>query len=143
MTTQSALEARFQVRLCNRWQARRSHDCEPGRVWYARPRRTVPILLGFEWFSVDLGGPWESLLHGWILLGALGAAVAIPSAPGFIGPYQLAFTAVLVPFGVAKATALAMGVVVWFIFWLTLTAQGLLYVVMGRSVLFEPAKRSQ
>ena len=98
---------------------------------------TVPILLGFEWFSVDLGGPWESLVHAWILLGALGAAVAIPSAPGFIGPYQLAFTAVLVPFGVAKATALAMGVVVWFIFWLILTGQGLLYLAVSRSNLFE------
>lgn len=102
---------------------------------------TAPILLGFYWFGVHLGGPWESVVHAWILLGALGAAVAIPSAPGFIGPYQLAFTAVLVPFGVAKATALAMGVVVWFIFWLTLTVQGLLYLALGRSDLFELRRR--
>ena len=104
---------------------------------------TLPILLGFEWFGVDLGGPWENLVRAWILLGALGAAVAIPSAPGFIGPYQLAFTLVLVPFGVAKATALAMGVVVWFIFWLVLTLQGLVYVALARSDLFEPTGGEQ
>jgi uncharacterized membrane protein YbhN (UPF0104 family) len=104
---------------------------------------TAPILLGFEFFDVDLGGPWETVVHAWILLGALGAAVAIPSAPGFIGPYQLAFTAVLVPFGVAKTTALAMGIVVWFIFWLTLTAQGLAYLARGRVNLFELRRRPQ
>ena len=104
---------------------------------------TAPILLGFYFFDVHLGGPWETVVHAWILLGALGAAVAIPSAPGFIGPYQLAFTAVLVPFGVAKATALAMGVVVWFIFWLTLTAQGAVYLALGRVSLFELSRRSQ
>ena len=98
---------------------------------------TGPILLGFESFGIDLGGAWETLVHAWILLGALGAAVAIPSAPGFIGPYQLAFTAVLVPFGVAKATALAMGIVVWFVFWLTLTVQGLVYLALGRASRFE------
>ena len=98
---------------------------------------TIPILLGFEFFGAQLGGPWETVLHAWILLGALGAAVSIPSAPGFIGPYQLAFTAVLVPFGVGKPTALAMGIVVWFIFWLTVTLQGLVYVALGRVGLFE------
>jgi uncharacterized membrane protein YbhN (UPF0104 family) len=76
-------------------------------------------------------------------LGALGAAVAIPSAPGFIGPYQLAFTAVLVPFGVAKATALAMGIVVWWAFWLTLTFQGLVYLALGKASVFELRRRPE
>ena len=98
---------------------------------------TAPILLGFSAFGIDLGGPGVTLVYAWILLGALGAAVAIPSAPGFIGPYQLAFTAVLVPFGVVKPTALALGVVVWVIFWLTFTVQGLLYLGLGRGGSFE------
>ncbi|MDE0886531.1 MAG: lysylphosphatidylglycerol synthase transmembrane domain-containing protein [Myxococcota bacterium] len=98
---------------------------------------TAPILLGFYFFGIEMGGPLDTLVHAWILLGAVGAAVAIPSAPGFIGPYQLAFTAVLVPFGVAKPTALALGVVVWLIFWLTLTAQGLLYAAFSPGEGFE------
>jgi uncharacterized membrane protein YbhN (UPF0104 family) len=94
---------------------------------------TGPLLIGLWAFGIDVGGPRETLLTSWVLLGAIGVAVAIPSAPGFIGPYQLAFTAVLVRFGVDPARALAMGVVVWFIFWVTLTAQGLL-VLRGRSL---------
>ncbi len=86
---------------------------------------TGPVLIGFWAFGVDLGSPLETLFISWILLGAEAAAVALPSAPGFIGPYQLAFKAVLVPFGVDPATALAMGVLVWFTFWLGFTLQGL------------------
>lgn len=85
---------------------------------------TGPILVAFWAFGVDLGSPSETLFAAWILLGAVGAAVAIPSAPGFIGPYQLAFKAVLVRFGIDPATALAMGVLAWFAFWLCLTLQG-------------------
>ena len=85
---------------------------------------TAPFLLGFWAFRLDLGSFWESLLSSWVLLGAVGVAVALPSAPGFIGPYQLAFKAVLIRFGVDPATALAMGIVVWFVFWLSMTLQG-------------------
>ena len=85
---------------------------------------TAPFLLGFWAFGVDLGSFWDSLLSSWVLLGAVGVAVALPSAPGFIGPYQLAFKAVLVRFGIDPATAFAMGIVVWFIFWLSMTLQG-------------------
>ena len=85
---------------------------------------TAPFLLGFWAFGVEMGSFWESLLSSWVLLGAVGVAVALPSAPGFIGPYQLAFKAVLVRFGIDPATAFAMGIVVWFIFWLSMTLQG-------------------
>ena len=110
-------------------------------IWFVTG--TAPILLGFASFGVELGGAWDSLVHAWVLLGALGAAVAIPSAPGAIGPYQLAFTAVLVPFGVAKPTALAMGIVIWWIFWLTVTLQGLIYLALGRLSLFEFPRRPE
>ncbi len=42
-----------------------------------------------------------------ILLSALGLSSAIPSTPGYIGPYQFAAVAVLVPFGFSQAEALA------------------------------------
>lgn len=91
-------------------------------LWFVTA--TAPFLLGFWAFRVDLGSLWENLLSAWVLLGAVGVAVALPSAPGFVGPYQLAFKAVLIRFGVDPATALAMGIVVWVVFWLSMTLQG-------------------
>lgn len=102
----------------------------------------APIWIGFWAFGVDLGSPVDTLFSSWILLGAVGVAVAIPSAPGFIGPYQLAFKAVLVRLGVDPATALAMGVLVWFVFWLTLTLQGLFFLRSSRRSLTELAGHS-
>ncbi len=104
---------------------------------------TGPLLLGLWAFGVDLGSPLDTLFISWILLGAVGAAVAVPSAPGFIGPYQLAFKAVLVRLGVDPATALAMGVLVWFIFWLTLTLQGLLVLRAAHTSLSELTHTSE
>ena len=98
---------------------------------------TAPFLLGFWAFGVDLGSFWESLLSAWVLLGAVGVAVALPSAPGFIGPYQLAFKAVLVQFGIDPATALAMGILVWFVFWLSMTLQGVVALRYSRVRLSE------
>ena len=98
---------------------------------------TAPFLLGFWAFGVDLRSFWESLLSAWVLLGAVGVAVALPSAPGFIGPYQLAFKAVLVRFGIDPATALAMGILVWFVFWLSMTLQGVVALRYSRVRLSE------
>lgn len=102
----------------------------------------APIWIGFWAFGVQLGSPMETLVACWIVLGAVGVAVALPSAPGFIGPYQLAFKAVLVRFGVEPATALAMGVLVWFAFWLTLTLQGLFFLRASNRSLSELAQHS-
>ncbi|MBW2275556.1 MAG: flippase-like domain-containing protein [Deltaproteobacteria bacterium] len=87
---------------------------------------TIPVIAGIVAFDLDLGPPVEMLMTSWILLAAVGVAVAIPSAPGFFGTYQLAFNAVLERFGVEPATALAIGLVVWFVFWITLVSLGLL-----------------
>ena len=61
----------------------------------------------------------------------LGVAVAIPSAPGFVGPYQLAFVEVLERFGVDGATALAMGALVWFVFWISFVGNGVAVLRFG------------
>jgi uncharacterized membrane protein YbhN (UPF0104 family) len=76
-------------------------------------------------------------------LAAVGVAVAIPSAPGFFGTYQLAFSAVLVAFKVDPATALAMGVLAWFVFWITLTLQGLLMLRFEPTNLAEISRTSE
>ena len=56
----------------------------------------------------------------------VGVAVALPSAPGFFGPYHLACRAALTRFGVAETQAVAVGTLVHAIFWITVTAMGLL-----------------
>jgi len=85
----------------------------------------VPMLAGLLGFGIDLGSFVQMAVVSYIALGAVGVAVAIPSAPGFFGTYQLAFKTVLEQFGVPSATALALGLVVWFVFWATLTLAGL------------------
>jgi uncharacterized protein (TIRG00374 family) len=106
---------------------------------------TGPILIGFWAFGSDVvafESPWEMVVTSWVLLAAVGVAVALPSAPGFIGPYQLAFQAVLVRFGVDPASALAMGVLVWAAFWLTLTLQGVIVLRVSRMTIAEMMRRS-
>jgi hypothetical protein len=104
---------------------------------------TAPMLITFWAFDVSIGDPIDTLVAAWVLLGAVGAAVALPSAPGFIGPYQLAFKAVLVRFSVDPATALAMGVLAWFVFWTTLTLQGLIVLRYARTNLSEISRTSE
>lgn len=53
-------------------------------------------------FSLDLNP-----LQVFILLAALGLASALPSTPGYVGVYQFVAIAVLVPFGLSEAQALA------------------------------------
>jgi uncharacterized protein (TIRG00374 family) len=91
----------------------------------------IPMLAGLLAFGIDLGSLMQMAIVSYIALGAVGVAVAVPSAPGFFGTYQLAFKTVLVQFGVASATALALGLVVWFVFWLTLTAAGFVVMRIG------------
>ena len=102
----------------------------------------VPIVAGIVSFGVDLGG-WEpTLVTSWLLLAAVGVAVAIPSAPGFVGPYQLAFMVILEPLGVPQATALAMGLLVWLVFWCSFTFQGLIVMRLGGTSLAELTARA-
>ena len=72
----------------------------------------IPMLAGLLAFGIDVGSLSEMVIVSYIALGAVGVAVAIPSAPGFFGTYQLAFKTVLEQFGVDSATALALGLVV-------------------------------
>jgi len=53
-----------------------------------------------------------SLAQAFVLISALGLSSAIPSTPGYVGVYQLAAKAVLVPFGFSAAAALAFILVV-------------------------------
>jgi len=103
---------------------------------------TLPILGALIAFDVELGSPTRLVVGSWVLLAAIGVMVALPSAPGFVGTYQLAFKAVLEPLGVDPATALALGIVVWVVFWCTFTFQGLVAMRLGGTSLRELAVAS-
>jgi uncharacterized protein (TIRG00374 family) len=85
----------------------------------------LPFWAGIASLDLDLGTPMRTAAATYVLLTAVGIAVAIPSAPGFFGPYHLACRAALTRFGVPEAQALAVGTLVHAIFWITVTALGL------------------
>lgn len=83
--------------------------------------------------DIDLGSGGRLLLASYALLMWVGAAVAIPSAPGFFGPYHAACWVALAPFGVPKELAIALGTLAHGVFWVTTTLSGLL-VMRNRAV---------
>lgn len=97
----------------------------------------IPMTAGILAFDIEVGSPGRLMMASWALLIGVGVAVAIPSAPGFFGTYQLAFVAILEPLGVDRPTCLALGLLVWFVFWCSFTFQGLLVVRLGGTSLAE------
>ncbi len=85
----------------------------------------VPYYAALRSLGVDLGGFLADLHGGLSLMVWVGAAVALPSAPGFAGTYHAACRAALVPLGVSEEVALALGTLAHIVFWVTLTALGL------------------
>ena len=86
----------------------------------------LPFLAAIVSLDISLGSLGRTLEAGYVVMAAVGIAVAVPSAPGFFGPYHLAAREALARFGVADETALAVGTLAHAIFWLTTTALGLL-----------------
>lgn len=86
---------------------------------------TIPLLAAFAAVGVDLGSPYETLAAAWITQAAIGMAVALPSAPGFFGPYHFACKVALERFGIPPETAVALGTLIHAVFWLSLTGLGL------------------
>jgi hypothetical protein len=87
---------------------------------------TLPILAAIWAVGLDLGGPVRTLAAGWMTLAALGAAVALPAAPGFFGLYHSACKVALQQFGASAESALAIGTLAHAVFWITLTGLGAL-----------------
>jgi len=97
----------------------------------------VPFWVAIVALDIDLGSLGRTLAASYVLLTAVGIAVAVPSAPGFFGPYHLACRAALTRFGVPEAQALALGTLVHAIFWLSVTALGLAVLRLRRTSLHE------
>lgn len=92
----------------------------------------VPFLAGFAALGIDFGSARRALAASYVVLTAVGIAVALPSAPGFFGPYHLAAREALSRFGVADEAALALGTLSHALMWITTSALGLL-VLRGRT----------
>lgn len=85
----------------------------------------APFLIAMASLGIDLGSLGRELAAGFVTLAAVGVAVALPSAPGFLGPYHLAAREALRRFGVTEELALAVGTLSHALFWLTSTGVGL------------------
>ncbi len=97
----------------------------------------VPFVAALMALGIDLGGPIHTLAASYNLLTWVGAAVALPSAPGFFGPYHAACWVALQPLGVSKETAVALGTLSHAVFWVTMTAVGLIVLRFRRTGLEE------
>jgi hypothetical protein len=85
----------------------------------------LPFYGALEALHVDLGSQERMLMASYTTLAAVGIAVALPSAPGFFGPYHFAARLALARFGLPDSTALAVGTLAHAAFWVIVTLMGL------------------
>jgi uncharacterized membrane protein YbhN (UPF0104 family) len=85
----------------------------------------APFLIAMRALGIDLGSLERDVSAAFVTLTAVGVAVALPSAPGFLGPYHLATREALRRFGVTEELALALGTLSHAVFWLSTTGIGL------------------
>lgn len=97
----------------------------------------LPVIAGFLALDIHFPSGWEVVSASWAMLAAIGVAVAIPSTPGFIGPFHLAAKVALQRFGVAPETAVACGTVIHAVMWVTITGLGLIVLRLRRTSLEE------
>jgi len=91
----------------------------------------IPFWAALASLDIGLGGPAGQLRGAFVALVWVGAAVALPSAPGFFGPYHAACRLALTPLGVSRELALAVGTLAHAVFWMTTTAFGLVALRLG------------
>jgi hypothetical protein len=91
----------------------------------------VPFWATLASLGIDLGGAAGAARASFITLVWVGAAVALPSAPGFFGTYHAACVVALTPLGVPREQAVAVGTLAHAVFWLGTTAFGLVALRLG------------
>jgi hypothetical protein len=95
--------------------------------------------------GLAFGSPADDANAAFVTMVAVGAAVAIPSAPGFFGPYHAACRFALVPLGVSAAHAIALGTLAHLTFWIASIVLGLACLRAGggrlaETIAHEPAE---
>lgn len=96
---------------------------------------TIPFLVAQRALGVELGSLRADYLGALMTMVGVGVAVALPQAPGFVGVYHVACTTVLVALGVEPTVALAVGTLAHALFWLSITALGLIALRGSRTTL--------
>jgi uncharacterized membrane protein YbhN (UPF0104 family) len=94
-----------------------------GLIWGVAS--VIPFWAALAALGIDLGGPLEALRASVLVLVWVAAAVALPAAPGFFGPYHAACRYALAPLGVPKELALALGTLAHGVFWIGTNLLGL------------------
>jgi uncharacterized protein (TIRG00374 family) len=95
----------------------------------------IPFFGTLEALHVDLGSLGRAVAASYVTLVAVGVAVALPSAPGFFGPYHYAARLALTRFGLDESTALAVGTLAHATFWVIITGAGLVVLRFRRTTL--------
>jgi uncharacterized membrane protein YbhN (UPF0104 family) len=75
--------------------------------------------------------------------GIVNLATTIPSAPGYVGTFDAPGIAVLVAYGVDKATAAAYTLVLHVALWVPITALGAYYFLQGGLDWWDDVKKMQ
>jgi len=100
------------------------------------------LLETFKYWFVMHAFPFEVSYFALMLMnGIVNLATTIPSAPGYVGTFDAPGIAVLVAYGVPKATAAAYTLVLHIALWLPITAIGLYYFTKEGIRLAEGAKQ--
>jgi uncharacterized protein (TIRG00374 family) len=88
-------------------------------IWLAN---AAGVQATFHAFSLDLPG-----YASFLLLGTIGVALILPSAPGYVGPFQVGTVEGLALVGVARETALSLSIVYHLANYIPITLVGLAY----------------
>lgn len=103
-------------------------------VGYSIGRWMLAVVLA--WLCIYAYAGAVSLPVAMVTIGITAFAVALPSAPGFVGPMQAAFVFALTPFGIDREAALAASVMFLLGHWVPVTAAGAL-LLAGRHLSFQ------
>jgi hypothetical protein len=103
----------------------------------------IPFWAALAALDIDLGGWLGSLRGALLILVYVAAAVALPAAPGFFGPYHAACRYALTPLGVPRELALALGTLAHAVFWIGTTAIGLFALRGGIARLREAVRSAE
>ena len=100
------------------------------------------LAVALAWLAIYAYAGAVTLPMAMITIGITAIAVALPSAPGFVGPMQAAFVFALTPFGIQQEAALAASVLFLLGHWIPVTAVGALYLASRHLTFRELAARA-
>lgn len=90
-------------------------------VWLCEGGVFAAVAAGFH-YSGGVFGPWFALASGSL-------ATILPSSPGYVGTFDYFTTSAFITYGVDRAVAIAMAVIVHLVLWVPITGAGLAYLL--------------